>query len=312
MEGFRTLEIPSLQVNAGDKRSLGVLTIEVGALAETVTVTARVTELQAKSAERSFSVEGEAVQSIAVNGRSFFALAYNAAGIVNTAATAGALGAQSNSMNANGMRANQNNVQIDGITSMDTGSNQGPSVSLSVDAVQEIKVLTSNYQAEYGRSAGAQITAVTKSGGKDFHGSVYFVRRNDDMNANTWFNNRSTPAQPTPPLEQRDIGYSIGGPVSCRAVQPEPVEAVLLRQPGIPAPAHRADRRRSASACPPTWNGAGTSRSRATVPASSTRTSVTTRPACRAAPPIPGAASRTAASSGASRPTGSTRSASTS
>lgn len=213
MEGFKTLEVPAFQVNAGDRRTLGVLTIQVGALEESITVAARATELQAKSAERSFVIEGEAVQSIAVNGRSFFALAFNSAGIVNTAAAPGALGAQSNTMSANGMRANQNNVQIDGITSMDTGSNQGPSVSLSIDAVQEIKVLTSNYQAEYGRSAGAQITAVTKSGGRDFRGSAYFVRRNDDMNSNTWFNNRSVPRQPVPDLEQRDLGYSFGGPV---------------------------------------------------------------------------------------------------
>jgi hypothetical protein len=213
MEGFKSLEVPNLQVNAGDKRSLGVLTIEVGALEESVTVSAHSIELQAKSAERSFTIEGEAVQSIAVNGRNFFALAFNAAGIVNTAAQPGALGAQSNTMVANGMRANQNNVQIDGITSMDTGSNQGPSVSLAIDAVQEIKVLTSNYQAEYGRSAGAQITAVTKSGGRDFRGSVFYLRRNDDMNANTWFNNRAIPARPVPPLEQSDLGYSIGGPV---------------------------------------------------------------------------------------------------
>lgn len=213
MEGFKTLEMPDFQVNAGDKKGLGVLTAEVGGLAETVTVAAQVTDVQTKSAERSFTIEGEAVQSIAVNGRTFFALAYNSAGIVNTATTVGSLGAQSNTMNANGMRANQNNVQIDGITSMDTGSNQGPSVSLSVDAVQEIRVLTSNYQAEYGRSAGAQVSAVTKSGGREFHGSAYFVRRNDDLNANTWFNNKANPPQPVPPMEQRDLGYSIGGPV---------------------------------------------------------------------------------------------------
>jgi hypothetical protein len=211
MEGFKTLEVPAFQVNAGDKRTLGVLTIEVGALEESITVAARATELQAKSAERSFTIEGEAVQSIAVNGRNFFALAFNSAGIVNTAAQPGALGAQSNTMVANGMRANQNNVQIDGITSMDTGSNQGPSVSLAIDAVQEIKVLTSNYQAEYGRSAGAQITAVTKSGGRDFRGSVFYLRRNDDMNANTWINNRA--GRPVTEVDQRDIGYSIGGPV---------------------------------------------------------------------------------------------------
>ena len=213
MEGFKTLEIPGFQVNAGDKKSVGTLTVEVGGLSETVTVAAQVVDVQTKSAERSFTVEGEAVQSIAVNGRTFFALAFNSAGIVNTATTVGALGAQSNTMNANGMRANQNNVQIDGITSMDTGSNQGPSVALSVDAVQEIKVLSSNYQAEYGRSAGAQVTAVTKSGGREFHGSGYFVRRNADMNANTWFNKTSNPTQPVPPMQQSDLGYSIGGPV---------------------------------------------------------------------------------------------------
>lgn len=213
MEGFKIVDVPSFQLNAGDKRSLGVLTIEIGSLEESITVAARATELQTKSAERSFAIEGEAVQSIAVNGRNFFALAFNSAGIVNTAAQPGGLGAQSNTMVANGMRANQNNVQIDGITSMDTGSNQGPSVSLSIDAVQEIKVLTSNYQAEYGRSAGAQITAVTKSGGRDFRGSVFALRRNDDMNANTWFNNRAVPTRPVPPLEQSDLGYSIGGPV---------------------------------------------------------------------------------------------------
>jgi hypothetical protein len=213
MEGFKTLEVPAFQVNAGDKKGVGVLTVEVGGLAETVTVSAQVTDVQMKSAERSFTVEGEAVQSIAVNGRTFFALAFNSAGIVNTATATGSLGAQSNTMNANGMRANQNNVQIDGITSMDTGSNQGPSVALSVDAVQEIKVLSSNYQAEYGRSAGAQVSAVTKSGGRDFHGSVYALRRNSDMNANTWFNKTANPVLPVPKMEQRDLGYSIGGPV---------------------------------------------------------------------------------------------------
>jgi hypothetical protein len=214
MAGFKTLEVPDVQVNAGDKKTFGTLTIEIGGLEETVMVAARTTELQAKSAERSFAIEGEAVQSIAQNGRSFFGLAFNSAGIVNTATSApGALGAQSNTMSANGMRANQNNVQIDGITSMDTGSNQGPMVALATDAVQEIKVLTSNYQAEYGRSAGAQITAVTKSGGRDYHGSGYFIRRNDDLNSNTWFNNRATPKLPVPELQQRDIGYTFGGPV---------------------------------------------------------------------------------------------------
>jgi hypothetical protein len=86
-------------------------------------------------------------------------------------------------------------------------------VEVSLDSIQEVKVLTSNYQAEYGRSAGAQISAVTKSGGRAFHGSGYWFRRNDDLNANTWINNRNTPKTPVPPLNHRDVGYTIGGPV---------------------------------------------------------------------------------------------------
>ena len=116
-------------------------------------------------------------------------------------------------MSANGQRTNSNNVQIDGITDMDTGNNGGPMVALSLDSVQEVKLLTSNYQAEYGRSAGAQLTAVTKSGGREFHGSAYWFRRKDDLNANTWINNRNTPVTPVPKLDQRDLGYTIGGPV---------------------------------------------------------------------------------------------------
>jgi hypothetical protein len=76
-------------------------------------------------------------------------------------------------------------------------------------------VLTSNYQAEFGRSAGAQISAVTRGGTRDFHGSFYTFRRHDGMNANTWLNNRnSTPTNQItkPRLDQRDIGYTIGGP----------------------------------------------------------------------------------------------------
>ena len=98
---------------------------------------------------------------------------------------------------------------------MDTGNN-GTLLSLNLDSVSEFKVLTSNYQAEYGRSAGAQISAVTRGGTRDFHGSAYVFRRHDGMNANTWLNNRdSTPTNHInkPRLDQRDLGFTIGGPI---------------------------------------------------------------------------------------------------
>lgn len=209
-EGFKTAERQRIVVNANDRLALGVLTLELGTVAETITVTGAATELQSRSAERSYAVVGEVVQNTAVNGRSFFGLAFLAPGVVTTASTPTG---DSATLSANGQRQNSNNVQVDGITDMDTGNNGGPMVAVSLDSVQEFKILTSDYQAEYGRSAGAQVIAVTKSGGRDFHGSAYMFRRKDDLNANTWINNRNTPKTATPKLDQRDLGYTVGGPI---------------------------------------------------------------------------------------------------
>jgi hypothetical protein len=124
-------------------------------------------------------------------------------------------------ISANGMRANSNNLQLDGVATVDTGNN-GNMFAVTLDSVAEFKVLTSNYQAEYGRAAGAQISAVTRSGTKEFHGSFYVFRRHDGMNANTWINNHTKSFDaagnprnftPRPKDDQRDIGYTIGGPV---------------------------------------------------------------------------------------------------
>ena len=196
LEGFRPVRRPGVVVSPGDRVTVGALTLTVGSASETVTVTAEAPLIQSQSGERSFSISVEDVQAIAVNGRNYNNLANLAPGVV-----AGTV---------NGLRVNQNTLQIDGITSVDTGNN-GNAVTLTVDAVQEVKVLTTSYQAEYGRSAGAQISAVTKSGTQQFHGSVYADRRKDDLNSNTWLNKqRGLPKQK---INQSDQGYTLGGPV---------------------------------------------------------------------------------------------------
>ena len=93
---------------------------------------------------------------------------------------------------------------------MDTGNN-GQLLQMNMEAIAEVKVLTSGYQAEYGRSSGLQITAVTKGGTNRFHGSLYDIERNSDWNANTWQNVRN--GDPKAISKQRDWGYSIGGPI---------------------------------------------------------------------------------------------------
>ena len=148
-----------------------------------------------------------------MNGRGFTPLASIVPGIIfNT--NNGSSDAITNIF-ANGLRSSANNLQLDGISIVDTGNN-GTLLSLNLDSVSEFKVLTSNYQAEYGRSAGAQISAVTRGGTRDFHGSAYAFRRHDGMNANTWLNNRDSTATNhinKPRLDQRDLGFTIGGPV---------------------------------------------------------------------------------------------------
>lgn len=211
-DGFKSVERKNIVVNANDHLALGTIALELGAVTETVSVTAEATPLQTQSAERSYAVEGQVVQNVAVNGRDFFGLAFLAPGVVVNGAS-NSTGMQSQNMSANGQRPSTNNVTLDGVTDIDTGNNGGPMVAISLDSIQEFKILTSDYQAEYGRSVGAQVSAVTKSGGRDFHGSAYAFRRNSDANSNTWLNNHNNPVTPVPPLDNRDLGYTLGGPI---------------------------------------------------------------------------------------------------
>lgn len=181
-QGFKKAERTGLLLVANDKLTLGDVALEVGGANETVTITAEATQVQSESAERSYAVQGEIVRNIAVNGRGFVNLASVATGVVfnNNVGNSDAI----TNVSANGLRTSANNLALDGISIVDTGNN-GTMISVNLDAIAEFKVLTSNYQAEYGRSAGAQISAVTRSGTNQFHGSFYTFRRHDGMNANT-------------------------------------------------------------------------------------------------------------------------------
>ena len=114
-------------------------------------------------------------------------------------------------LSINGGRNNTINLTYDGVTNLDTGSNTGPFLAPGLDSIAEIKVLTSNYQAEYGRSSGGTINVVTKSGSRDFHGGGFYSKRNEDFNANEWQNNKF--GRPKPPYRFDYSGYHIGGPV---------------------------------------------------------------------------------------------------
>ncbi len=210
-KGFRKIERKDIVLNANDKIALPPFVAEIGSVDQVIEVAAQTQELQTESAERGAAITGKQLQNVAVNGRGYLALVGLAPGVVSTVnlqtAGSGGLG----SISANGARTSQNNLTLDGIGNVDTGSNGGQLATVSLDSVQEFKILTSNYQAEYGRSSGAQISVVTKSGSSAFHGSAYLFHRHEGLNANNWKNNRDGIQRNK--YRYNDPGYTIGGPV---------------------------------------------------------------------------------------------------
>ena len=178
MEGFKTLRRTGVQVTGGDRVAVPGLVIEVGGATETVNVTAEAALVQSQSGERSFAVTTEQVDNLPINHGNFTSVTSLVPGVVQNGASAGGtrLGG-----------AGQNNIMMDGVSTMDTGNN-GQMLQMNVESIAEVKVLTQGYQAEYGRSSGLQITAVTKSGTNRFRGAAYDILTNSDWNENSWVN----------------------------------------------------------------------------------------------------------------------------
>jgi hypothetical protein len=196
LSGFKGLRRTGMPVSAGDRVVVGTLTLEVGGTSETVNVTGEAPVIQANSGERSYTVNTGSVENLPIANRSFTALATLAPGVSGLSRIGG---------------GGTTFVMMDGISAIDTGSNGAPILQMNVESIAEVKMLTSNYQAEYGRSSGLQITAVTKSGTNRFRGSLYDVERNSDWNSNSKVNKLN--GDPKAVTKERDWGFSIGGPI---------------------------------------------------------------------------------------------------
>ena len=207
--GFKRLEQRSIQLVAAETLPVGDLAMEVGTLAEKVEVTAQGSSVQTASAERGDVVTGSQVDTLAIRGRNVASLLQLLPGVVDTS-TPDQL-QQAWSFNALGGRTNTSNVSLDGATLNAIGNNSNGVVSLSMDAVAEVRVLLSNYQAEYGRKSGATVYMVSKSGARDFHGLASYYKRNEEFNADNFFNNRLGIAKPI--YRYNTWNYNIGGPV---------------------------------------------------------------------------------------------------
>jgi hypothetical protein len=201
MPGFKPAKQAGISVSAGDRLSIGSFTIEIGGITDQVTVKAESPLVQSQSGERSFVVPTTAVENLPIGNRSFTELAKLAPGVTQTSTNGdpGRIGG-----------GGDMNIMMDGVGVMDTGSNR-PLLQMNVESIAEVKILTSGYQAEYGRSSGLQISAVTKSGTNRFRGSVYDVQRDSDWYSNSKVNKLN--GNPKALVKEKDWGYSIGGPI---------------------------------------------------------------------------------------------------
>ena len=189
--------------------------LTVGAATEQVTVTATAQTLQTQSAAVQAEITGKQVSDQELNGRNPLYMGSLVPGM-RTGSTLGdfnfAVGG-GNPFQVNGARPQDTMVFFDGAPAVRTRGNGAIIGVASVDATQEMQVITSDYQAEYGDAAGGQVRMVTKSGTRDFHGSAYEYLRNSAMNANTWVRNQSPSTRFASPYRYNNFGFTFGGPV---------------------------------------------------------------------------------------------------
>ena len=223
-QGFATVENRNVVLNVGDQKALRIQ-LKAGNISEMIQVNADA-PLISESPAVGTVVDRQFVGNLPLNGRSFQSLIALTPGVVLTTSSFQNLG----QFSVNGQRANANYFTVDGVSANFGVSNssslaQGDSGSLpgltvfggtnnlvSVDALQEFRIQTSTYAPEFGRTPGAQVSIATRSGTKDFHGTVFDYFRNDALDATDWFVN-SNPNLKKPPMRQNDFGGVLGGPL---------------------------------------------------------------------------------------------------
>src|SRR6266496_4122919 len=223
-DGFAPIDFTDVVLNIGDQKALQIQ-LKAGDVNATVQVTSE-PPLINESPAVATTIDRQFVGNMPLNGRSFESLITLTPGVVTVPAGTNVTG----QFSVNGQRSSANGFTVDGVSAnfaalpggfggLQTSGNLpglttlGTTQSLvSVDALEEFKVQTSSYAAEYGRQPGGQISIVTRSGGNEYHGSLFEYLRNDVLDANDWFANRA--GQPRPKERQNDFGGTFSGPVS--------------------------------------------------------------------------------------------------
>ena len=227
VKNMKQLERTDVVLDQRQNLSLGELVMSIGAATETVTVEATASLVETATADHTQVIDSRQVTEISMNGRDFQSLVKTLPGVVSNDPSDFRLAFNNtDSFHIDGMRGSDNNVFLDGAINTDVGANDGQFTQLSMDAVGEFKLQTSNFAAEYGRNPGVLLAVNTKSGGQRFHGTVYEFHREEAFDANQVFNkiNQDGSAQTTPSqnskLRFNQFGFNIGGPIPLPKLSP--------------------------------------------------------------------------------------------
>jgi hypothetical protein len=223
--GFKTVIKPDIAINVQDALAIN-FALPLGAVSEIVTIQGGAPLINTESAAVSTVIDRKFVENLPLNGRSFNTLLQLTPGVV-IAPTTGATA--TGQFSIAGQRSDSNNFTVDGVSAnfgvtpslsagqSGTGSSQafsalgGTSSLVSVDALQEFRIVTSSFAPEFGRSPGGQVILTTRSGTNDIHGGAFEYFRNDVFDANDWFANAA--GQDRAPERHNDFGAFLGGPV---------------------------------------------------------------------------------------------------
>ncbi len=219
--GFQQYVVNQITLNVSETRDLGRLRLSLGSVTESVSVTAATTPVQTASSENSNVVDFDQMANLTVRGRDVMSMLQTLPGVSfgNNFITQGGSGQSNNEtvnpfalgqMNLNG-KGSAANYTVDGVTGMDMAGDGLSTVSPNLEAIAEVRVLATNYSAEFGRDLGGQLQVITKGGTSQFHGSANVNKRHEEFNANSFFNNRD--GQTKPFYRFLDTAFSIGGPV---------------------------------------------------------------------------------------------------
>jgi len=217
MQGFRKLTIEAIAVNVA-QTVVADANLQVGEVTSELTVTAEAAMVQTTTSDLGHVVDQVMVTAVPLSSRNFTQVLGMQAGVASDVPNAGNIGRNSVNISANGARPFENSVTFNGLLA-DNVVSQGfddapdkPGIPIPApDAIQEFKVQTALYDAEYGRQGGANVNVVTRSGTNQIHGTVYEFLRNDALNANEFFRNYTH--QPKAVLKQNQYGGTVGGPI---------------------------------------------------------------------------------------------------